>query len=81
MTALGPWGKSSEMEVRSLLGRCNESVSFCTGKVIIGESTMDVLSYVDTWKGWILPLFLAFEHFWGFLLSQLPRQSLVSSLT
>lgn len=42
---------------------------------------MNVLSYVDTWKGWILPLFLASGHFWVFLLSQLQLQFLVSSLT
>lgn len=40
-------------------GRYNESVSFCTGKVIVVQSTINVLSYVDTWKEGILNLFLA----------------------
>lgn len=58
----------------------NGKVSFCTGKVVVGDSTVNVLCCVDTWEKWLLPLFLAFGRFWVFLLSQWPLQFLGSSL-
>lgn len=41
------------------------SASFCTAEVIVGDSTMNVLSCVDTWREWTLPLFLALWRLLG----------------
>lgn len=56
-TAQCPGGKANETAKQDHLG-ADTTVSFCTGKVVV-QSTINVLSYVDTWKEGILPLFLA----------------------
>lgn len=50
-------------------------------RIIVGDnSTVNVLSCVDTWREWTLPLFLLCGGFWVILPSQLPLKFLVSSL-
>lgn len=41
---------------------------------------MNVLSCVDTWREWTLPLFFLCGGFWVILPSQLPLKFLASSL-